>query len=456
MSSDENSRTNAAAEKQNEKGITENQQKSTSTLQTESSSSSSVQHPSTGAPPAPPPPPPLPLVNEEDKRKRNMPKGGNQSQTASRSTVEIVEDPDGDGKKKPAKKRNPSTKTPTMQAQITMILDRLAEQAERTDDLYTLVRPDRQRSDAREGRDNRESRYRDDGSVSSARYPHHSHRPVASSHYKKRSPRDGRSRRRRPSPRQPQRHTSRRYDTMSSRDSSSSAQSDIDDQVDRALHLMEPRFSRYKGRNREADSVIRYRPFAYLEREKQRAIIKTGHPEELNFLQHLTGLCAMAAEYLDEKSQEHGILTHAMQIIDDYEHVKWSNIRGFSNTVVANVARGKWAWYDHSAIERCRTNHYMRRSQHDDNVWSVPCPRYNRGRCDEQDTHAVGEVIMRHTCSHCAINGYENPHTVRACNRRKTGPGAQYHKATGDDKKDHRTGKSGTGRVDTYSENAKN
>lgn len=238
-------------------------------------------------------------------------------------------------------------------------------------------------------------------------------------------------------------------------ESSSSGQSDVDAQVDRALHLMEPRFSRYKGKHREADNVIQYRPFAYLEREKQREIMKVGHPEELTFLQHVTGLCAMAADYLDDMSQGHGILTHVMQIIDDYDHVIWINIRAFSNTVVANVACVKWAWYDHNLIEGCRSNHYMRCAQQEDNSWSVPCPRYNRGRCDEQDTHTVGEVQMRHVCSHCALNGYDNQHTLRACNRRKTGSTGPYYKGQSDDKKDHHAGKSGAARSDLQSDSAK-
>lgn len=393
---------------------------------------------------APPPP-----ASANDPGKGKSTKGSNprpQNTIPPEAVVEI----EGDGKKKTPKKRNPSAKNPTMQAQVTMILDRLAEQAERTDELFTIVCPE-----GKSRTPTRDSRPRDEALHLAGRRTQRGSRHVTASHYKKRSPKDGRTHRRRPSPRQPYRHSSRRHE-LSSMESSSSGQSDVDAQVDRALYLMEPRFSHYKGKHRETDNVVRYRPFAYLEREKQREIMKVGHPEELTFLQHVTGLCAMAADYLDDMSQGHGILTHVMQIIDDYEHIRWSNIRAFSNTVVANVARGKWAWYDHSFIERCRSNHYMRRTQQDDSTWSVPCPRYNRGRCDEQDTHVVGEVIMRHVCSHCALNGYDNQHTLRACNRRKTGSGGSFYKGQADDKKDHRAAKSGGTRSDLHSDSAKN
>lgn len=156
------------------------------------------------------------------------------------------------------------------------------------------------------------------------------------SQYKKRSPKDGRS--------------SRRCDTsvmscrtlMSSSMSSNSSLSDVEGQAKHALDLLEPRFPRQKGKVRDSDDIVRsYRPFAFLEREEQWKIIKSGHPEELTFLQHITGLCAMALDQANRRSSVYGILGHISQVLHDYGYVSWSSIRGFSNTVLCNIAKKK-------------------------------------------------------------------------------------------------------------------
>lgn len=115
-------------------------------------------------------------------------------------------------------------------------------------------------------------------------------------------------------------------------------------------------------------------------------------------------------------------------------------------------------WDDDKLIDRCRQNYYMRDRATEESAWSVPSPRYNRGRCDDPETHIVGEVTMRHVCSHCSMNGFENPHTLRACNQRKGATASGYHnKPAPDNKKDQRSDKySVSAKSESNSEFAKN
>lgn len=84
---------------------------------------------------------------------------------------------------------------------------------------------------------------------------------------------------------------------------SSSESSDIKEQVTQAIRMLEPRFHKHTGKlGRYDDSVVLYRLFAFLERERQRARVKHGHPEELSLNDHLSGLCAMALEDIDDRS----------------------------------------------------------------------------------------------------------------------------------------------------------
>lgn len=356
--------------------------------------------------------------------------------TATKSPSEIIDEIlDGDDKKKKGttKKRTQSARNPTVQSQLAELMTKLDRQAARTDELYSMVRPaphsplGHRRDQAITGRHH------------TAITTNRQSRPVLGSHYKRRSPKGGKRSHAR-SAREP----SYSFHRHTPSESSNSSTSDIEAQVSQALDMMEPHFATHKGKSRRPDDSIKsYRPFAFLERERQREIIRHGHPEELTFVQHITGLCLMALEYTDDRCYTFWILQHVIQILEDHEFIQWPQTRAFSNTVISNIARGKWAWDDEKLIERCRSNNYMRRRAHDDSSWSVPCPRFNKGRCEDQDSHAVGQVMMRHVCAHCAMNGYENPHTLRACSRRKgAGQGSSQQKSYGEDKKEHRGSRS--------------
>lgn len=237
-----------------------------------------------------------------------------------------------------------------------------------------------------------------------------------------------------------------------------SSESDIEAQVHTAMGMMEPKFRQFKGNYRSKDDQVkRNRPFSFLGREQQRIILKKGHPEELSFIQHVSGLIAMALESMDHTHDAYGIINHVGQILDDSGFVSWDTIRAFSNNVILNVAKGKWSWCSERAIESCRTNFYMRARQSDEPMWSVPCPRYNRGRCEDDDTHVIGEVTMRHACAYCATLGYENPHTLRSCNKQNNAlGGSQQNHTNSGDRRDSRYRSSYGHRNDKSDDQAKN
>lgn len=354
-------------------------------------------------------------------------KKGPASQKAPRRrlSIETADETDNDERRKSGKKRA----YPPIHSQMAALIERMDRQAERTDQLYRIIRPIADKNTAPTQAP----------AIAPIQSPPHSDRRstrshVSASYYKKRSPKNGRPSR----PSVTRANSSRRE--RQQLDYTSSSESDVEEQVRQALDMIEPRFSKQKGNPRsEVDSVKSYRPFSYLDREVQREIMRSSHPEELTLLQHLTGLCAMASEKVNADTKVAGIINHMSQILEDCEYIQWSNVRSFSNTVITNVAKKRWSWRDDDLIERCRNNRYMRMRNSEDNTWAVPCPRYNKGRCDANESHSIGEVIMKHVCAYCCTNGFDNPHTLRACNRRKTPFGGNTkNRGSYDDKDDYK------------------
>lgn len=165
----------------------------------------------------------------------------------------------------------------------------------------------------------------------------------------------------------------------------------------------------------------------------------------------------MALEESPPGTNIYGIVNHISQILEDSDFIAWPNIRAFSNTVIANIARAVWDWNYEKAIVKSRNNQYMHSREADELAWSVPCPRYNRGRCEEDGTHKVFGTTMRHACSFCSALGFENPHTNRACNFKKRNNSASQGRQGGEEKKDNR-GQKGSqyNRGDKLEDGAKN
>lgn len=327
--------------------------------------------------PAPPAEPGNPAAPENDERQDPVLQG-----------LEIADEIARERRKKQQKKKNP-----TLQTQMLQIIEKIDRQSQRTDALFAIVRPPA----AGQLRDSTPHDKVVGHSPSMYTHRNANRRHVQGSGYKRRSPKNGRSLKHRPS------RAESRYADYSSPGSSSASESGLEDQVKQALDLLEPRFSHRRGKDSAiSDKVKMYRPFAFLEREIQRDIMKNGHPAELSFLHHFMGLCGMATDMVPDRSPVHGILTHVSQVLEDYQYVQWPNIRAFSNTVLSNVAKAKWSWNDDHTIEKCRSRQYMRHTHRDDTEWCAPCPKYNKGRCDSADHHRVGEVMFN-TCVHSAL-----------------------------------------------------
>lgn len=105
--------------------------------------------------------------------------------------------------------------------------------------------------------------------------------------------------------------------------------SDIDSDIEgrikselaEAHAMLQPKFTKIQGRARSVkqieDTINQNRPFAFLEREKQRDLARLSvHPEELDILSHLEGLATMASNMTKDDLTK-GILNHIHQIIKE-------------------------------------------------------------------------------------------------------------------------------------------
>lgn len=333
-----------------------------------------------------------------------------------------------------SEKQKKKEKAQDMAAQVAALVDRMDRQAARTDRLIDLMDTRLDRAPPKQHAPPHKVVETSLNSPpgSGGRF---NKKKVCGSRLKKHSPK-GRVKGR-------ARHSTTQSEIVWSASSSDSDSYSTQAQVRTALDMLNPRFTKHRGNIAKQDErVQRYRPFAYLDRERQRSIARHSHPDELNLNQHLGGLCAMALEELDPSNPATGIIQHIGQILEDIEFIPWCNVRAFSNTVISNVAKNRWWWAQDRRIEQCRTNQYMRYKANDEPQWSVPCPAYNKGRCNHNEPHCVGEVYMKHVCAFCNNFAQENGHPSRSCNRKK------YNNATGQgassnpDRKEYRQNRS--------------
>lgn len=107
--------------------------------------------------------------------------------------------------------------------------------------------------------------------------------------------------------------------------------------------LLQPKFTNTTGKSlshrRKLELAIRTnRPFAFLERETQRSMVREGgHPEELPLILHIEGLVAMLASACSD-ARVKGLANHLLQVVRDVQVHSWSKIRKWSNEVVLNTA----------------------------------------------------------------------------------------------------------------------
>lgn len=170
-------------------------------------------------PPHKSPPPPLalgtgPKKNATGHKRSNT---GELGRELNRDTADEYTDAEEKGKKG-SKRKSQAPRQPTLQAQMTALIERMDQQAQRTDQIYSMVRPP-----ATPERPYRPSCHRESSPVSRESRRHRWH--VYGSHYKRTSPKTGHSRRH-----VTPRNGSRRPHSPSSR-SSDSSPSESDAQV---------------------------------------------------------------------------------------------------------------------------------------------------------------------------------------------------------------------------------
>lgn len=242
--------------------------------------------------------------------------------------------------------------------------------------------------------------------------------------------------------------TSNNQDVQMLSESGSSDEYDTDheDQVNNDLMeaniMLQPRFTNTKGKSishrRKLEIAIKTdRPFAYLDRETQRSIVRDGgHPEELPLILHIEGLIAMLTNRSSEGPIK-GLANHVLQVIRDVQVHSWSKIRKWSNEVILNTAMQTWSWVDSDRITQARNSQYLAPNPNVENQNVVPCYKFNKGECKHDIDHCGLDLTFTHICAFCfAIDGTPERHPSRGCSKKRSS--ANYFKNR-DENKDQRT-----------------
>lgn len=200
----------------------------------------------------------------------------------------------------------------------------------------------------------------------------------------------------------------------------------IESEMNDAHSLLQPKFGKVQGRTRTVkqieDIVNQNRPFAFLDRERQRDLTRQGtHPEELDIFSHIEGLTAMAANQCKDNGMK-GILAHIHQIIKDSQVHQWQRVRRWSNDVVFRIAMNTWSWESSShEISLERHSQYVVPYVAAETEPTYPCFTYNRGDCKHDGNHLSGGTMLVHICSFCfALDGSKESHVSRSCGRRRS------------------------------------
>lgn len=192
-----------------------------------------------------------------------------------------------------------------------------------------------------------------------------------------------------------------------------------------ANSLLQARFNRTKGKEKSLKQIEQdiktNRPFAYLDRDIQRQIIKSNqHPEELSFLNHVEGLIQMAGHRCGD-SQLRGLLEHISHITKDIHFHNWAKVRKWSNKVVVNTATGEWAWDQNDMFMQERNSQYVIQNDEIDTELIATCSLYNKGFCRHNAKHYEPDVTFVHACAFCfGIDGSREPHQSRVCGKRRS------------------------------------
>lgn len=216
-------------------------------------------------------------------------------------------------------------------------------------------------------------------------------------------------------------------------------QSDVHD----AQALLQPKFTKNSGRQLNVKKIEQKvnvnRPFAYLDREKQRDLTRQNiHPEELDILNHIEGLVGMASAIVDN-NQVKGILAHIHQVVIDSQVHKWPRVRRWSNQVIFRVATGTWDWDSVSQIAQEHNSQYVIQYPAGNKDPIYPCYAYNKGECRYDSDHFSSGSVLSHICAFCfSLDGSKDVHISRSCERRRSSSNyfrAREENRDGNDKK---------------------
>lgn len=127
--------------------------------------------------------------------------------------------------------------------------------------------------------------------------------------------------------------------------------------------LLSARFTKHTGKVKSSrfieQSIILNRPYAFLDRDNQRVLVREGvHREELLRIDHIEGLSAMIS-YQCQDTRVKAMLNHLCQMIRDSQVHPWSKVTKLSNDTLVRMATKEWGWQDHYQITQARNSHYM-------------------------------------------------------------------------------------------------
>lgn len=199
--------------------------------------------------------------------------------------------------------------------------------------------------------------------------------------------------------------------------------------------LIQARFNKIKGKpksdKRIENDIRRNRPYAFLDRETQRHLLRENrHPEELEFSTHIEGFTAMMLSKCVD-SELAGMLNHAHHVIRDSQVHPWGRVRNWSNEVIFKTAISEWQWVDSDEIVQARNSQYLIQQATVEGETGQPCPEYNRGTCRFQNSHHLAGLTIAHICAFChALDGAREAHQSRACAKRRSS--SNYFKARDD------------------------
>lgn len=111
------------------------------------------------------------------------------------------------------------------------------------------------------------------------------------------------------------------------------------------------------------------------------------------------------------------MVLHLAQLGEDLTVYDWDHMKLWSNTVIHDIASGRYTWLDKRDIEseKYKTAIYAGTKSTGHQKHNV-CPLFNKGQCTHTKSH--GEAFL-HACAYCWLTwNVENTHPIGLCKKR--------------------------------------